>query len=75
MVAAKIACGLTEFGRDTASISQVRNDDDAEVIIDSIRRWNVDTSHIRRDDELPSHTNVFRGPEGDRMIIAGGYTV
>jgi len=72
VVAANIVCGLTEFGRDTTDISQVRDEYDAEVVIDSIQRWNVDTSHIRRDDELPSHVNVFRGPEGDRMIIAGG---
>ena len=74
-VAANVACGLAALGHDAAVVSRVGDDDAAETIIDSIREWGVDAGAVRRGDEASSYTLILRGPEGGRMIVAGGDSV
>ena len=73
--AANVACALAALDHDTAVISRVGDDRAAEEIVGSLREWGVDTNGIRRADGESSYTLVLRGPEGGRMIIAGGDSV
>ena len=74
-VAANVACGLSALGHDAAVVSQVGDDAAAELIVESIREWGVDTDAVRRGDGASSYTLVLRGPDGGRMIVAGGDSV
>ncbi|MFC6871816.1 carbohydrate kinase family protein [Halobellus marinus] len=74
-VAANVACGLAALGHDAAIVSRVGDDDAAETIIESVREWGVDADNIRRGDGASSYTLILRGPEGGRMIVAGGDSV
>lgn len=74
-VAANVACALAALDHDTAVVSRVGNDDAAATIIGSVREWGVDAGGIRRGDGESSYTLVLRGPDGERMIVAGGDSV
>jgi ribokinase/sulfofructose kinase len=74
-VAANVACALAALDHDTGVISRVGDDRAAEEIIGSIREWGVDTDGIHRADGESSYTLILRGPEGGRMIVAGGDSV
>lgn len=73
-VAANVACGLSALGHDAAVVSRVGDDDAAETIVDSVREWGVDAA-VRRGDGESSYTLILRGPDGGRMIVAGGDSV
>ena len=73
-VAANVACALAVLDYDAAVISRVGRDDAADVIIDSLETFDVATA-IQRSDGQSSYTLILRGPEGNRMIIAGGDSV
>ena len=74
-VAANVACALAALDHDTAVISRVGDDDAAEEIVGSLREWGVDVDGIRRGDGESSYTLLLRGPDGGRMIVAGGDSV
>ena len=74
-VAANVACALAALDHDTAVLSRVGDDRAAEEILGSLREWGVDTGGIHRADGESSYTLVLRGPEGGRMIVAGGDSV
>lgn len=70
-VAANVACALSALDYDAAVISRVGRDDAADVIVDSLVEHGVTTS-LQRGDGQSSYTLILRGPDGKRMIIAGG---
>ena len=74
-VAANVACGLSALDHDSAVVSRVGADDAAETIVESVREWGVDADAVRRGDGASSYTLVLRGPDGGRMIVAGGDSV
>jgi sulfofructose kinase len=74
-VAANVGCALAALDHDVGVISRVGDDDAAGTIVDSLRSYGVDTAGIRQGDGDSSYTLVLRGPDGDRMIVAGGDSV
>ncbi|MFB6086811.1 MAG: carbohydrate kinase family protein [Halodesulfurarchaeum sp.] len=74
-VAANVACGLSALDHDVAIISRVGADEAAGTILESLREWDVDVSTVRRGDVASSYTLVLHGPDGGRMIVAGGESV
>ena len=73
-VAANVACALASLEYDATVVSRVGRDDAAGVIVDSLTDHGV-TPAVRRGREESSYTLVLRGPEGHRMIGAGGDSV
>jgi len=73
-VAANVACALAALEYDAAVISRTGTDDAADVITDSLEEYGVDPC-LQRQDGTSSYTLVLRGPEGGRMIVAGGDSV
>ena len=73
-VAANVASGLAEFGDETGVISRV-GADTAAAITDDLQARGIDCSRIRSGPEESSYTLILRGPDGERMIIAGGQSV
>ena len=74
-VAANVACGVSALDHDAAVVSRVGADDAADTIVESIREWGVDADTVHSGDGASSYTLVLRGPDGDRMIVAGGDSV
>jgi ribokinase/sulfofructose kinase len=74
-VAANVACALGALDHDAAVISRVGNDDAAEEIVGSLREWGVEVDGIHRGEGESSYTLLLRGPNGGRMIVAGGDSV
>lgn len=74
-VAANVACALAALDHDTAIVSRIGRDDAGDVIIDSLTDYGVDVDSVQYGDGDSSYTLVLRGPEGDRMIVAGGDSV
>lgn len=70
-VAANVACALSALEHDATVISRVGRDDAADVIIDSLAEHGV-TPSMQRSDGESSYTLILLGPDGDRMIVAGG---
>ena len=70
-VAANVACALAALEYDATVISRVGRDDAADIITDSLAKHGVATS-IQRGDGRSSYTLILRGPDGRRMIVAGG---
>lgn len=73
-VAANVASGLATFGAETGIISRV-GADTATEITDDLQGRGIDCSRLRSGSEESSYTLVLRGPDGERMIIAGGQSV
>lgn len=73
-VAANVACALATLEYDSVVISRVGRDDAADTIVDSIAAFGVETC-IQRGDGESSYTLILRGPDGNRMIIAGGDSI
>jgi ribokinase/sulfofructose kinase len=73
-VAANVACALAALEHDVTVISRVGRDDAADVILDSLHEYGVDAA-VRRGDDDSSYTLILRGPDGERMIVAGGESV
>lgn len=73
-VAANVACALASLGHDATVVSRVGRDDAADVIVDSLESYGVD-ANLQRGDGNSSYTLILRGPDGDRMIVAGGDSV
>lgn len=74
-VAANVACALSTLDHDAAVVSRVGEDDAADRVRDSLTDWGVDTAGLRAGDDPTSYSLVLRGPDGDRMIVAGGDSV
>ena len=73
-VAANVAAGLAAFGTETGIISRVGADAAAEIEAD-LRARDIDCTRIQTGSEESSYTLILRGPEGERMIVAGGQSV
>lgn len=73
-VAANVASGLTEFGNETGIITRVGADAAVEIT-DDLRARGIDCTRVRSGSEESSYTLILRGPDGERMIIAGGQSV
>jgi len=73
-VAANVACALSALEHEASVISRVGRDDAAGVITDSLAAFGVDT-HLQRGPDESSYTLILRGPDGNRMIVAGGESV
>ena len=74
-VAANVACALAALDHDASVVSRIGNDDAGDTVLESLTDWGVDASGVRRGDDDTSYTLVLRGPDGDRMIVAGGDSV
>jgi len=74
-VAANVACALAALGHDASVVSRVGDDDAGDAVLASLTDWDVDASGVRRGEDATSYTLVLRGPDGDRMIVAGGDSV
>lgn len=74
-VAANVACGVAALDHDAAVVSRVGNDAAADTIVESVREWGVDAGSIHRGEGASSYTLILRGPDGGRMIVAGGDSV
>ncbi|KTG30312.1 carbohydrate kinase family protein [Haloferax profundi] len=73
-VAANVASGLAEFGNKTGVITRL-GVDSADEIEDDLQARGLDCSRIRSGPEESSYTLILRGPDGKRMIVAGGQSV
>lgn len=73
-VAANVGCALSALDHEVSVISRVGRDDAANVIVDSLETYGVDT-RLQRGTGDSSYTLILRGPDGDRMIVAGGNSV
>ncbi|MCG1004823.1 MULTISPECIES: carbohydrate kinase family protein [Halobacterium] len=73
-VAANVASGLAEFGNETGIITRLGAGSSAEIKADLEGRG-LDCTRVRVGSEESSYTLVLRGPDGERMIIAGGQSV
>ena len=74
-VAANVACALSALDHDASVVSRVGDDDAADRVFASLADWGVDVSGVRRGDDESSYCLILRGPDGDRMIVAGGDSV
>ncbi|CAM2920064.1 carbohydrate kinase family protein [Halobacterium salinarum] len=74
-VAANVACALAALDHDAAVVSRVGRDDAGDRVRASLAEWGVDATRVRRGDDATSYALVLRGPEGNRMIVAGGGAV
>ncbi|MFA1610822.1 carbohydrate kinase family protein [Halobellus rubicundus] len=73
-VAANVASGLAALGNETGIVTRV-GEDAAEEIEDDLRARGIDCTRVRSGPEESSYTLVLRGPDGERMIVAGGDSV
>jgi len=73
-VAANVACALATLEYDPTVVSRVGRDDAADVIVDSLDEHGV-TPAIQRGEGESSYTLILRGPDGGRMIVAGGDSI
>ena len=74
-VAANVACALAALDHNASVVSRIGDDDAGDTVLDSLTEWGVDASGVRRGEDATSYTLVLRGPDGDRMIVAGGDSV
>lgn len=74
-VAANVACALSALDHDTGVVSRIGNDDAGDRILESLDDSGVNVERVRRGDDQSSYCLVLRGPDGDRMIVAGGDSV
>ncbi|WP_144905845.1 carbohydrate kinase family protein [Halobellus captivus] len=73
-VAANVASGLAGFGTGTGIITRFGGDSASEIKTDLNARG-IDCTRGRTGSEESSYTLVLRGPDGGRMIVAGGESV
>lgn len=74
-VAANVACALAELDHDTAVVSRIGDDDAGDRVLASLADRSVDADGVRRGEDATSYTLILRGPDGGRMIVAGGDSV
>ncbi|UHH25282.1 carbohydrate kinase family protein [Halobacterium noricense] len=74
-VAANVACALAALDHDTGVVSRIGRDDAGDRVLASLGNRGVDAAGVRRGDDPTSYCLVLRGPDGDRMIVAGGDSV
>ncbi|MFC4548844.1 MULTISPECIES: carbohydrate kinase family protein [Halorussus] len=74
-VAANVAAALAELGRETGVVARLGGGEDGERVLADLRERGIDAARVRRGDERTSYAMVFRDPEGERMIVAGGESV
>lgn len=73
-VAANVASGLARLGDETGIITRLGADDAGEIEADLCER-SLDCTRIRSGPEESSYTLILRGPDGERMVVAGGQSV
>lgn len=70
-VGANVAVALSRLGRDVGLVARV-GADDAPAIESCLESEGVDCQRIRRGDEEPTYSMVFRDGAGERMVVTGG---
>lgn len=73
-VAANVASGLARLGRETGIVTRLGSDA-AERIEADLRERGLDCARVRSGPETSSYTLILRGPDGERMVVAGGQSV
>lgn len=73
-VAANVASGLAALGHETGIVTRLGRDA-ADGIEATLRERGLDCTRIRAGPEESSYTLVLRGPDGERMVVAGGQSV
>lgn len=73
-VAANVASGLAELGHETGIVTRLGVDAANEIEAD-LRARGLDCTRIRSGPEESSYTLILRGPDGERMVVAGGQSV
>ncbi|WP_128477260.1 carbohydrate kinase family protein [Halorussus pelagicus] len=76
-VAANVAAGLAELGRETGVVSRVGDDAAADRILADLRERGIDARRVQRgaSDERTTYSMILRDPDGERMIVNGGEAV
>lgn len=70
-VGANVAVALARLGRDVGLVSRV-GAADAPAIESHLRAERLDLDRLRRGDEEPTYSLVFRDGGGERMVVTGG---
>ncbi|WP_049900409.1 carbohydrate kinase family protein [Halococcus agarilyticus] len=73
-VAANVASGLAALGRETGIVTRLGRDA-ADRIEADLRERGIDCTRVRTGPEESSYTLILRGPDGERMVVAGGQSV
>lgn len=73
-VAANVASGLARLGRETGIVTRLGADARGEIE-DDLRERGLDCTRVRAGPEASSYTLILRGPDGERMVVAGGQSV
>ena len=73
-VAANVASGLAALGHDAGIITRLGVDAADEIEAD-LRERGLDCTRVRTGPEESSYTLILRGPDGERMVVAGGRSV
>ena len=72
-VAANVASALAELERETGIVTRLGAD--AAGIEADLRERDLDIARIQSGPEESSYSLVLRGPDGERMVLAGGRSV
>jgi ribokinase/sulfofructose kinase len=70
-VGANVAVALARLDRDVGLVARV-GEPDAPTIEAHLDAEGVDTERLRRGDEEPTYSMVFRDGDGERMVVTGG---
>lgn len=70
-VGANVAVALSRLGRDVGLIARV-GARDAPSIEPRLAEEGVDVARLRRGDEEPTYSMIFRDGTGERMVVTGG---
>ena len=75
-VAANVATALAALDHEAAVVARLGDDGDAVRVLADLDGRGLDTRRVRRvDGDETSHCLVFRDPDGERTIVAGGNSV
>lgn len=65
-----VACGASRLGLRTGMVSWVGDDADGQLVLDDLRRFGVDTSHVKvESDTTTNFATVLIDPTGEKAIV------
>lgn len=73
-VAANVASALATLGRETGIVTRLGEREAADIEA-ALQESSLDTRRVRTGPEESSYSMILRGPDGDRMVLAGGESV